>query len=77
MNRGTLIPNSAEVELVGLRQKAGAVEVELRAGQVFAVCPSWGCRSSRVHSRHLRTVADLPWGGIPVKILLRVCKVVV
>jgi hypothetical protein len=31
MNCGSLIPNTAEVELVCLRQKAGTIQVELRA----------------------------------------------
>jgi hypothetical protein len=31
MNRGTLIPDSAEVKLMCLRQKAGAVQIELSA----------------------------------------------
>jgi transposase len=74
MNRGTLIPNSAEVELIRLRQKAGLIHVELRACQAVGICPSCGGRSSRVHSRYWRTIADLPWQGIPVQILLRARK---
>jgi len=46
MNRGILIPSSAEVELVCLRQQAGAVLVELRAHQSSSSCPSCGMRSS-------------------------------
>ncbi|CAN5628424.1 hypothetical protein BH10ACI4_BH10ACI4_07860 [soil metagenome] len=71
MNRGTLIPNSAEVELICLRPKAGLIHVELRARQAVSFCPACGSRSSRVHSRYLRTIADLPWEGIPVQISLR------
>jgi hypothetical protein len=39
MNRGILIPSSAEVELVCLRQQAGAVLVELRAHQSLRRVP--------------------------------------
>jgi transposase len=74
MNRGTLIPSSAEVELICIRPKAGVIHMELCACQVVAVCPSCGIRSSRVHSRYWRTVADLPWEGIPVQISLRARK---
>jgi transposase len=74
MNRGTLIPNSAEVELICLCPKAGSIQVELRACQAASVCPCCGSRSSRVHSRYWRTLADLPWQGIPVQILLRARK---
>jgi transposase len=70
MNRGILIPSSVEVELVCLRQQAGAVLVELRAHQSSSSCPSCGRRSFRVHSRYRRTIADLPWEGVPVKIWL-------
>jgi transposase len=74
MNPGTLIPSSAEVELICLRPKAGSIQVELRACQAASVCPCCGSRSSRVHSRYWRTLADLPWQGIPVQILLRARK---
>ena len=60
---------SAEVELICVRPKAGVIQVELLASQPF-LCPSCGSRSSRVHNRYLRTIADLPWEGIPVRILL-------
>ena len=70
MNRSTLIPNGAEVELTCLRPKAGAIQLELRASQPSSLWPSCDRRSFRVHSRHWRTLADLPWEGVPVRILL-------
>jgi hypothetical protein len=74
MNRANLIPDTAEVELVCLRQRAGSIEVELRACQTFSVCPSCAGRSSRVHSRYRRKISDLPWEGVPVEILLQARK---
>ena len=71
MNRSTLISSGAEVELICLRPKSGAIQVEFRAHQPFSFCPSCGLRSSRVHSHDWRTSADLPWEGIPVRILLQ------
>jgi transposase len=35
-------------------------------------CPACGQTSRRVHSRYFRHLSDLPWEGIPVRILLRV-----
>ena len=70
MNRSTLIPNVAQVDLICLRPKADAIQVELRASQPSSLCPCCGRRSFRVHSRYWRTLADLPWEGIPVRILL-------
>ena len=74
MIQGRLIPSSAGVELICLRPKAGLIHVELRACQAVSFCPSCGSRSSRVHSRYWRTLADLPWEGIPVQISLRARK---
>jgi hypothetical protein len=36
-----------------------------------APCPSCGGFSNRVHSRYTRSLADLPWHGVPVRIRLR------
>ena len=74
MNRSTLIQSNSEVELICMRSKAGEIQVELRANQPSCPCPSCGRCSSRVHSRYRRTIADLPWEGIPVRILLQARK---
>lgn len=42
--------------------------------QTFLPCLSCGNRSTRVHSRYRRTLADLPWQGLPVRILLHARK---
>lgn len=39
-----------------------------------ARCPVCGETSHRVHGRYTRTLADLPWSGIPVRLRLRVRK---
>jgi hypothetical protein len=74
MKQGALIPNIAEVELICLRPRAGAIQMELRASRPSSVCPRCGTSSSRVHSRYKRTLADLPWEGLPVRIFLRTRK---
>lgn len=71
MKQRALIPNTGEVELICLRPKAGTIQMELRASRPSSVCPGCGTSSSRVHSRYQRTLADLPWEGLPVRILLR------
>lgn len=63
-----LLTNSTEVRLVSLRQRVGMVEVELQSYQARSVCPSWGAASG---SRCMRKLIDLPWQGLPVRILLR------
>lgn len=71
MRRGTLVPDVSEVKLICLRSRAGEIQVKLRACRPFSLCPVCGGRSSRVHSRYERTLADLPWEGVPVRLLLR------
>jgi len=70
MRQVCLVPNTAEVALVCLRPKAGTVEMELRTCRAFSTCPACGTASRRVHSRYQRKLADLPWEGLPVVILL-------
>jgi transposase len=71
MTPTTLNSNRAEADLVCYREKDGAIEIELRAHQHSCPCPSCGQHSSRVHSRYRRTIADLPWAGLPACILLQ------
>ena len=71
MLRGTLLPNTSEVELVCLRPRIELIEVELRTSRPFSCCPVCGTASPRVHSRYPRRLGDLPWEGIPVSILLQ------
>ncbi len=70
----SLIPSTAEVQLICLHPKAGAVQLELRANRSFSSCPSCGRRATRIHSRYRRTLADLPWEGVPVRIVLHARK---
>ena len=39
--------------------------------QAVATCPGCGGSAPRVQSRYTRTLADLPWHGIPVRLQLR------
>jgi len=48
--------------------------VHLRTTAATAPCPRCQQPSSAVHSRYTRTVADLPWGGTAVHLVLHVRK---
>jgi len=74
MERGTLLPDTSEVELVLLRPRDGTIEMRLRACRASAVCPACQSISRRVHSRYVRELGDLPWEGIPVRISLQARK---
>jgi transposase len=76
MRQGCLVPNIAEVTFVCLRPKDGVIEMQLRARRSVSTCPACGTASCRVHSHYQRKLADLPWEGLPVAILLRARKFV-
>jgi transposase len=52
----------------------GGVTVLASADAVSPRCPACGQPSRRTHSRYYRTLADLPWGGVPVRFRLRARK---
>jgi transposase len=74
MRQGTLLPDTAEVELGFLRPKDGTIQMHLRACRASAVCPECQTISWRVHSRYARELGDLPWEGIPVRVYLQTRK---
>jgi len=55
-----------------LRVDGSAITVLMATTPTIAACPLCGIGSSRVHSRYVRTLADLPWHGIAVSVQLTV-----
>ncbi len=43
------------------------VRVELASERAEVACPACGTVATRVHSRYQRTLADLPWQGLPAQ----------
>ena len=56
------------LQLEGLNIEAGKVTIFANSRESRARCPVCASGSSRVHTRYLRTVSDLPWHGICVKL---------
>ncbi len=52
LRQGTLVPNISEVELICLRAKDRAIQLQLHACCACSVCPACGTGSRRVHSRY-------------------------
>ncbi len=68
----TLLPKAP-----GLKLEEVAIDAEIVSLSVESTCPSVACpvcgqKTARFHSRYLRTLADLPWGGRSVRLSLRV-----
>lgn len=68
----TVLPTPKLLNLTGVRVTESAITLVAKPSSRVALCPVCGKRSSRVHSRYTRTLADLPWQGIPVSVRLRV-----
>lgn len=68
----TLLPKAPGLKLEDLVIDAGMVSLCVASTRPSASCPVCGQASARLHSRYLRTLADLPWGGRAVRLLLRV-----
>ena len=71
-NSRTILPAPNLLNLIGVRADSNAIILSARASVSSARCPVCGKRSGRVHSRYTRTLADLPWQGVPVTLRLRV-----
>jgi transposase len=64
-----LLPKGLDLESLSI--ETGRVSISVSSGTSRSVCPLCGRRSSRVHSRYLRTVSDLPWHGISIELEVR------
>lgn len=68
----TLLPDPDCLRLECLSACGDAVLLMLTAKSDEARCPRCETASGRVHSRYQRTLADLPWNGVPVKLHLTI-----
>jgi zinc-finger of transposase IS204/IS1001/IS1096/IS1165 len=53
---------------------AQSITITVTSTQTSAICPLCGSEASRVHSRYMRHIADLPCGGRQVHLVLQVRK---
>jgi transposase len=51
----------------------GVILVRVKSQRASGACPDCTHLSSRVHSRYQRTLADLPWSGRIVRLVVQVC----
>src|SRR5690349_7651803 len=65
-----LVPTSGRLELRSLALEGEKIILIVRTCGDHAPCPRCGQPSARVHSHYYRTLADLPWAGIPTHISL-------
>lgn len=65
------LPADLGITITGITStSAGAVAITLASSRTTVACPVCGTAATRMHSRYGRTVADLPWQGLAVSLLL-------
>lgn len=69
-----LLPRVPGLRLVDTLIDADTVSFTLMSTSVPVTCPLCGHKTARLHSHYGRTVADLPWSGRRVRLLLNVRK---
>lgn len=66
-----LLADPTAIWLEKIIQHPGSLTLVVRVTRAEAECPRCHRPSSRVHSYYTRTVADLPWHGVAVRLELR------
>jgi transposase len=68
----TLFPHLRAFRVDAVRVSADGITLDLRVARRSARCPLCGDRATRVQSTYLRTIRDLPCGGLPLTLHVRV-----
>lgn len=68
----TLLPDPSRLALDLLRADDSSITAVMSTTSRSAPCPLCGTASARMHSRSVRTLADLPWQGVAVSVRLTV-----
>ena len=67
-----LLAHLPDFRLDQLESHHDTIQAHLTSTRTKATCPACQTTSRHIHSRYQRTVADLPWGTLPVTLHLRV-----
>ena len=68
--RRTLLPDAAALHREEVLTDDDAITMVVSTSGETAICPGCGRTSARRHSRRCRTIADLPWQGLAVRVEL-------
>lgn len=70
MKTPTLLPCLPGIEVTYIASTNTDIELQITTTSPRVACPLCGRVARRIHSRYRRTVADLPWNRVQVRILL-------
>jgi transposase len=65
------LPNPSILGNLQLTIVPDVIEIHACCTSTSASCPVCGRPSSRIHSKYMRTLADLPWHGTPIRLELQ------
>jgi transposase len=68
----TILPDTEVLKLLHVHASGERDGLAARTTSAKVYCPLCGTLSRRVHSRYVRTFADLPWQGVPVCVRLHI-----
>ncbi|HEV7893864.1 MAG TPA: ISL3 family transposase [Pyrinomonadaceae bacterium] len=71
MDASTLLPDPQAIRPVKIIPSQSSLTLVVKATRTQAECPRCHRPSTRVHSYYTRSVADLPWHGVAVRLHLR------
>ncbi len=66
----TLLPDPSCLHLTCFEMTEQMITAIVSTRAVEGLCPLCQCRSTRIHSRYTRLVADLPWMGCALRLEL-------
>jgi transposase len=72
----TILPDPVHLRLDHIRVDTDVITLVVASKDERAPCPLCGEFAERVHSRYVRTLADLPWNGVAVRLQLAVRRFV-
>jgi transposase len=67
-----LLPNLPGCSIEQVTIAGNLITVVAQSQTTSAICPDCACASSRVHSRYTRQLADIPWSGRNVRLIIQV-----
>ena len=70
----TLLPCLEGIQIDSIAAPCNAIIVQLSSVAPYVACPLCGQLAARVHSHYPRTLADMPWNHVAVRIHLRARK---
>lgn len=70
MSQATILPDPTRLGLLRLSASEAGITAVVATTAPGAPCPVCGGTATRIHSRYVRTVADLPWHGVAFRLQL-------